>query len=212
MSDKSFVTLLSGGLDSVVAMAAAARSAKPALALTFDYGQPAAPREVEAARRVAERYGARYETIVLPWYAKLLPESFAGNGERVPELEPEQFGEASAKAVWVPGRNLVFIAIAAAWAEKLGCEEVVTGFNAEEAATFPDNSAEFVEAATKALGFSSYGKVKLAAPLAGLDKRGIIRLGRELNAPIELAWSCYRGGPTPCGKCESCRRRAEAAG
>jgi len=205
---RRFVALLSGGLDSVVALAAAARAARPALCLTFDYGQPAAGREIQAARRVAGHYLARHQVIALPWYRELLPESFAGCGQRVPE--PEVFGAESAEAVWVPGRNLVFIAIAAAWAEHLGCGEVVTGFNAEEAATFPDNSAGFVRAATAALGFSSLRKVRLTAPLAGLDKRGIVRLGRSLGAPVELAWSCYRGGASPCGRCESCQRRAAA--
>ena len=205
---RGFVALLSGGLDSVVALAAAAREARPTLCLTFDYGQPAARREFRAARAVARHYGVSHKVIRLPWYQPLLPGSFAGSGARVPE--PRRFGAASAEAVWVPGRNLVFIAIAAAWAEKLGCGSVVAGFNAEEAATFPDNSARFVRAATAALGFSSLRKVRLTAPLAGLDKRGIVRLGRSLGAPLELAWSCYRGGGAPCGRCESCRRRAAA--
>jgi len=124
--------------------------------------------------------------------------------------EPEAPGAGSAAAVWVPGRNLVFIAIAAAWAEKLGAAEVVTGFNAEEAATFPDNSREFAAAADRALEFSALRRVRLSAPLAGLDKAAIVRLGRELGAPLELAWSCYRGGEHPCGRCESCRRRSAA--
>ena len=205
---RRFVSLLSGGLDSVVALAAAAREASPVLALTFDYGQPSARREIEAARKVAAHYSVRHEVVEMPWYARLLPEAFAGSGDGVPE--PEVPDAESARAVWVPGRNLVFVAVAAAWAEKLGASEVVAGFNAEEAATFPDNSAEFVRAATAALGFSSYGRVRLAAPLAGLDKRGIVRLGRELGAPLRLAWSCYRGGAAPCGRCESCRRRAAA--
>jgi len=209
-ASRSFVALLSGGLDSVVALASAAREAKPVLCLTFDYGQPAAARETAAARAVAGSYSCRHEAIELSWYRRLLPEAFSGGDAAVPE--PESFGKASAEAVWVPGRNLVFVAVAAAWAEKLGAPEVVTGFNAEEAATFPDNSAEFVRAATAALAFSSYGKVRLAAPLAGLDKRAIVRLGRELGAPLDLAWSCYRGGENPCGRCESCRRRLAAGG
>jgi 7-cyano-7-deazaguanine synthase len=191
-----------------VALAAAARAARPVLALTFDYGQPSARREIEAARRVAAHYSVRHQVVDLPWYAELLPAAFSGSGAGVPE--PETFGAESARAVWVPGRNLVLVAVAAAWAERLGAGEVVAGFNAEEAATFPDNSAGFVRAATAALGYSSYGKVRLTAPLAGLDKRGIVRLGRELGAPLSSAWSCYRGGDAPCGRCESCRRRQAA--
>ncbi|MHC4914859.1 MAG: 7-cyano-7-deazaguanine synthase QueC [Planctomycetota bacterium] len=205
---EGFVALLSGGLDSVVALAAAARAARPALALTFDYGQPAASREAEAAARVAAFYSCEHRVLELGWYRDLLPAAFAGGGEAVPE--PETPGRESARAVWVPGRNLVMVAVAAAWAEKLGAAAVVSGFNAEEAATFPDNSRGFVEAACSALEFSSAGSVKLSAPLAGMDKREIVRLGRELGAPLEMAWSCYRGGESPCGRCESCRRRLAA--
>jgi 7-cyano-7-deazaguanine synthase len=205
---RRFVAILSGGLDSLVALAAAARKSKPVLALTFDYGQPAARREVAAARAIARHYRIRHEAIKLPWYGELLPASFTGGGRRVPE--PRRLGPASARAVWVPGRNHVFIAIAAAWAEKLGAGQVVTGFNAEEAAAFPDNSAGFVRAASAALTFSSLGRVKVAAPVARLDKRAIVRLGMRLAAPMHLSWSCYRGGRSHCGKCESCRRRAAA--
>ena len=181
---------------------------RPALFITVDYGQPAAAREIEAGRRVAEFYRCRHRVISLDWYRELLPESFSAGDRGIPD--PEVLGQESAEAVWVPGRNLVLIAIGAAWAEKLGAGRLVTGFNAEEAATFPDNSREFVEVAGKALGYSSNGRVKLLAPLAGLDKSGIVKLGRCLGVPLELAWSCYRGGETPCGRCESCQRRAAA--
>jgi 7-cyano-7-deazaguanine synthase len=208
MSGPAFVALLSGGLDSAVALAAAARELSPRLALTFDYGQPAALREAEAARRVAVHYSCPHRVLELGWYRDLLPVGLSGGDAAVPA--PEELGEESAAAVWVPGRNLVFVAVAAAWAEKLGAGRVVTGFNTEEAATFPDNSEEFVAAANRALGFSSRGGVEVLAPLAGMDKRAILALGRELGAPLELTWSCYRGGETPCGVCESCRRRLAA--
>ncbi len=207
MSRMSFVALLSGGLDSLVALATRAPDAEISLCLTFDYGQPAAAREIHAAGRIAGHYGAEQHSVQLPWYRELLPASFA-NDATVPQ--PEELDAESAAAVWVPGRNLVFLAIAAAWAEKLGAREVITGFNAEEAVNFPDNSADFVTAANATLSFSSAGKVKISAPLAGLDKRAIVALGRRLDAPLELAWSCYRGDMEPCGRCESCRRRASA--
>jgi 7-cyano-7-deazaguanine synthase len=208
MNTAGFVALLSGGLDSVVALAVAAEKSKPLLALTFDYGQPAAGRERQAASQVASHYQCRHQVIDLPWYSNLLPASFAGGDATIPE--PQVMDAASAAAVWVPGRNLVMIAIAAAWAEKLGVAELVAGFNAEEAATFPDNSAEFVAAVTKSMQYSSNGQLRLNAPLAGMNKVEIVRLGRELKAPLESAWSCYRGGESPCGSCESCQRRAQA--
>jgi len=208
MSSSGFVALLSGGLDSVVAMAVAAEESKPLLALTFDYGQPASGRERQAASEVASHYQCPHQVIDLPWYSNLLPASFAGGDATIPE--PETMDQASAEAVWVPGRNLVMIAIASAWAEKLGAGQLVVGFNAEEAATFPDNCAEFVAAVTQSMEYSSNRRVRLNAPLADLNKVEILRLGWQLKAPLESAWSCYRGGESPCGSCESCQRRGKA--
>jgi len=112
--------------------------------------------------------------------------------------------------VWVPNRNGVFINIAASFAEALGCDTIVVGFDAEEAATFPDNSREYVEAANKALSYSTLSGVKIYAPLIDKNKSEIAELGLEIGAPLEWSWSCYRGEAKPCLRCESCLRRARA--
>ena len=119
---------------------------------------------------------------------------------------------ATAKAVWIPNRNGVFINIAAAFAEAMGCGGVLVGFNREEAATFPDNTVEYMDAATLSLSFSTANQVRVVSPTASLDKREIVALGRSLDAPLDLCWPCYGGGPTLCGKCESCRRFHRAMG
>jgi 7-cyano-7-deazaguanine synthase len=120
----------------------------------------------------------------------------------------------SAAAVWVPNRNGVFINIAAAFAESLGCEAVVCGFNAEEGQTFPDNTAEYAQAATAALAYSTLSQVRVWSPTQDLTKVEIVALARRIGAPLQHVWSCYEPGPEPCGECESCLRfaRAMAAG
>jgi 7-cyano-7-deazaguanine synthase len=100
----------------------------------------------------------------------------------------------------------VLINVAAAFAESQGCDAVVCGFNAEEGQTFPDNTREFAEAATKALGFSTLSKVRVWSPTQDLAKVEIVALGRRIGAPLELVWSCYQPGPQQCGECESCLR------
>ncbi|MBD3292783.1 MAG: 7-cyano-7-deazaguanine synthase, partial [Armatimonadia bacterium] len=130
------VVLLSGGLDSLVAAWAAREKHPPRLALTFDYGQRSAAREAEASLTLAAEMGIDHRLVKLPWMRRLMPEAMAeGDGD---------LAEADDMAVWVPARNAVFISIAAAHAEALDCDTIVCGFNAEEAATFPDNSPEFV--------------------------------------------------------------------
>lgn len=197
------VALLSGGLDSTVSLGAAAREMEIVLALTFDYGQRAARRERERSARIARHYGVPHRVIALPWLAAITRSALVNRRARLPR---HQMSIASAQAVWVPNRNGVFIEIAAAHAESLGAERIVTGFNKEEAATFPDNSAAYMKAVSRALSFSTANGARVVSYTGALDKRGIARLGRRIGAPLDLVWPCYEGGRAWCRSCESCLR------
>lgn len=201
------VAILSGGLDSTVSLAAAVREMGVVLALTFDYGQRAAAREREAAARVARRYGIPHRVLRLPWLAPLTRSALV---VRTIPLPRRGASPRTARAVWVPNRNGIFIEIAAAHAESLKARVLVTGFNREEARTFPDNSAAYLRAVNRALSFSTANGVRVMSFTAGLDKKGIVDLGRRLGAPLEHIWPCYEGGRRWCGTCESCRRCLEA--
>jgi len=112
--------------------------------------------------------------------------------------------------VWVPNRNGAFINIAACFADAMKVSNIVCGFNAEEGATFPDNTPQFVEAVNKSLHYSTENHARVVAPVIGMDKVAIIKKGIEIGAPLDLSWSCYVSGEKPCGTCESCMRRARA--
>jgi 7-cyano-7-deazaguanine synthase len=211
------VVLLSGGLDSAVCLGYAVRDGQVVLALTFDYGQLAARREIEAAAALAAHYGVAHQVVALPFLPAITTTGLV-TGEDIPEpevarLDDQEEAMARAARVWVPNRNGIFLNIAAAFAEHLGAAAVVAGFNREEAAAFPDNSAAFVAAATEALRYSTRGRVRVVSYTQQLTKVEIVELGRRLGVPLELVWSCYRGGETMCGRCESCQRflRAVAA-
>ena len=192
------VLLLSGGLDSLVAAYAARAEHPPALGITFDYGQRAAARELRAALEVCAELGAPHRLIKLPWLAKLAPPAV---------VDPAgDLSAATDLSVWVPARNAVFISIAAAFAEALGCQAIVCGFNAEEAAAFPDNSAEFVRRCDAMLELATRNAPRVICPTLELTKPEIVRLGVELGAPLHLVWSCYGAGPEHCWACPSCRR------
>lgn len=206
------VALLSGGLDSGVAAALfqAVPGQRLVAALFCDYGQRAVRREAAAAAGLARHWQVPLTTIELPWLRDLARRSgsalFAGAAE-LPRGTAERPGDdASARAVWVPARNAVFVAVAAAFAETLGAGWVVAGFNREEAATFPDNSAEFVSAADRFLAFGTRNGVRVQSPTIGLDKAGIVAEARRLGFAAGDFWSCYEGGDLPCGTCESCLR------
>ena len=207
------VVTLSSGLDSSVSLAIArAEGREIPLALTFDYGQRAARRETEAAARLAARFGVTHRVVRLPWIAEF-PGALTGRGELPLPRSGDLEGEASVRsagAVWVPNRNGVFLEVAAGFAEALGADEVLVGFNREEAATFPDNSAAYVQALNVALGLSTRGRVRIASPTLFLDKREIVARAKRMDFPFELLWSCYIDGPRMCGRCESCQRLKRA--
>jgi len=114
----------------------------------------------------------------------------------------------SAGQVWVPNRNAVFLSVGTAYAEKLGADRVVLGFNREEGATFPDNTEAFLQAASALQKYSTRTGVEAFSYTTDLDKREIVSLIRKVQSdfPWNLVWSCYEKGPLPCGVCESCLR------
>jgi 7-cyano-7-deazaguanine synthase len=206
------VCLLSGGLDSSVALGLLGHRGEVALALTVDYGQRAAAREIEAARRIARHFGVAHQAMRLELYRGREGGALLDAARELPHPDRRSLDaggppmEESAARVWVPNRNGVLVQVAAAVAESLGAGVVGVGFNREEAATFPDNGEEFLAAASLALYYSTRNHVRLMSPTAALDKREIVAAARDLGAPIEHMWPCYEGGAEICGRCESCRR------
>ncbi len=212
------ITLLSSGLDSVAALAIAAESLEIEMAITFDYGQRAGQQEMEYSEKVCEHFGIEQRIIKLDWLGEITHTSLVNRDEEVPSLSfedidenaPSMITEYSAKAVWVPNRNGVMLNIAGSFAESRGCDYIVVGFNGEEAGTFPDNSRDYIQAVDNAFSYSTQNGVKVLAPLAEMGKTEIVKKALEAEAPLEYSWSCYQGGEIPCGKCESCVRRARA--
>jgi 7-cyano-7-deazaguanine synthase len=207
------VALLSSGLDSTVAFKQALDTFGSVICLTFDYGQRAAAIEIENAAAICSKFGCDHHVIPLPWY-RAFSGALTGNDElpapSASDLDNLERSEESARIVWVPARNMVFLSIAAAFAEEHGLEHIVVGFDAEEGATFPDNTPEFMELFDRVMEYGTMNHPTIFAPLTDLDKEGIVRLGFKIQAPMEYSWSCYTAGPLPCGICESCMRRKRA--
>ena len=206
------VVLLSGGLDSTVNLKRALDEGGVSLALTLDYGQIAAAREICAARDMCERFGVSHRTVELPWLAQGQDAAILARGKDIPSPRLEDLDDAagasrrSADRVWVANRNGVFLNVGAAFAESLCAADVVVGFNREEAATFPDNTPEFLEAANRCFAFSTRGAVRARCYTSDMDKAQVLSMGLEIGAPLDLVWPCYRCGGRLCGRCESCMR------
>ncbi|ADZ08644.1 exsB protein [Methanobacterium lacus] len=210
---KKAITVLSGGLDSTVA-SAKFREDYQIHALTFNYGQKSAEMEIKSAKAVCKELGAEHTVIELPWLAEL-GNSALTSEESIPEPEDSELDDIesalkTAKSVWVPGRNVVFTAIANSFAEAENASIIIVGWDLEEAVTFPDNSKEFLEAFNTVLEVGSFDVIKIEAPLIGMNKNEIVEYGDSIGAPMELSYSCYKGLNYHCGVCESCMRRKRA--
>ena len=202
------VALLSGGLDSVVSLTKAHAEMEVRLVLFADYGQRAVERERSAALGVATFFHLPFMEVDIRWLGAISPPGMrrgASGGGTPARL-------ASIEDVWIPNRNGVLLNVAAAFAESRRCGVVVTGFNREEAADFPDNGADYVSAINKALTFSTRNGVGVVSYTQDLDKRGILEMGVTLGAPLSLVWSCYDGQDAMCGHCGSCERLKGALG
>lgn len=209
------IILLSGGLDSALSMTVAKNDSDVLCALTFDYGQRAAQNEIAAAKRQSKFFQVPHRVIELPFLNTLKDHPFF-NAEKTPpqlkitELDDKIATTESAKAIWVPNRNGVFINVAAALAEAQGATQVYVGFNAEEGATFPDNTTEFVDALNQSFSYSTLNGVCVVAPAVHLKKSEIVASLGHQKFPFELLWSCYESGAKMCGTCESCLRLTRA--
>lgn len=209
------VVLLSSGLDSSVNLFEAHASEEVILALTFDYGQKAAKKEIEHAAKLAAHLNVPHKVLSLPWFKDFNKSSLLVDSETVPtgdkvDIQSHEQSLQTAKSVWVPNRNGIFLNIGAAFAEALGAQIVIPGFNAEEASTFPDNSEAFMKELTRSLSFSTANHVQVECYTVKLQKTEIVKKGMALNMPWNLLWPCYFSKEKWCGECESCLRSKRA--
>jgi 7-cyano-7-deazaguanine synthase len=205
------VVLLSGGLDSATCLAIARSEGYACHALSFAYGQRHDV-ELAAAGRVAASMGAAEHRVMNIDLAAFGGSALTDAGIAVPEGPT-----AGIPVTYVPARNTVFLALALAWSEVLGAQDIYIGVNAVDYSGYPDCRPEFVEAfermanlATRA-GVEGGGRLQIRAPLVTLTKAEIIRRGLALGVDYSLTVSCYQADARgrACGACDSCRLRRE---
>lgn len=216
MNEASNLVLLSAGLDSAVNFLIALERGGVEVAVTVDYGQRAAPREVKKASALCEQHGVRHMVLDASWLGALSHDALTTPQTPLPEVGAAELGDAARagetmRAVWVPNRNGLLANMGACVAEALGLRWVVMGLNADEGSTFPDNTPGFVREVNRALGYSTLSRVRLRSFTLKWDKMVIIReaIARELD--FHNVWSCYNGEELMCGSCESCARLLAAA-
>lgn len=201
------IILLSGGLDSLVSLGLGMQKYGISLALTFDYGQKALEQEVSTSKNICDYYKIEHKVIKLDWLKNVTHTALVEDKE-LPEGidDPED----SAKSVWVPNRNGLFLNIAGSFADGNDYDYIIIGANKEEGQTFPDNTQEFIDRVNAEFEFSTQKHPKVVAPLINYDKNDIVKQAIEHNIPLEFVRSCYSNGKKHCGKCESCTRLKNA--
>ncbi|MBL0921481.1 MAG: 7-cyano-7-deazaguanine synthase QueC [Phycisphaerales bacterium] len=221
-ASRGAVALLSGGLDSAVAMAAAMAEGIQCAALTIDYGQRHRA-EIDAAGKVARRLGAVRHEVIRMDLRPFAGSALTGAGE-VPKDRDESALGAGIPTTYVPARNMVFLSLAVGWAESQWPArdvEVIIGVNAVDFSGYPDCREGFIRAFEAAAREGTRAgaenrAVRVHTPLAALSKAEIIQLGATLGVDFSITRSCYDPDASgrACGRCDACairRRGFEAA-
>src|SRR5438093_8128430 len=231
-SQQRAVVLLSGGMDSCVCAALAARDYEAA-AVHVSYGQRTEERERHSFFGICDRLGIRDRLVVRNEALRAIGGSaltdsniaVPGSGAphqrisiqempdqrtprpRVMEHEPVQ----DIPGTYVPFRNAHFLAVAVSWAEVLGAEKVYIGAVEQDSSGYPDCRPEYYRAFNQVVKAGTReGKIEVVTPLIGMRKVEIVKLGLELGAPFDLTWSCYSREDKACGVCDSCVLRLRA--
>ncbi|MBI5700920.1 7-cyano-7-deazaguanine synthase QueC [Candidatus Saganbacteria bacterium] len=202
------IILLSGGLDSTTTLYYAIRHGYECFALIFDYGQRHA-RELRSAVAVAKRANVKCQmtNVKLPWKGSALLDK----NIKIRETKNHSDIGTDIPSTYVPARNTIFLSFALSYAEAIGAKKIFIGANAVDYSGYPDCRPEFIDAFNALIKKGARdNKIKIEAPLIRLTKPQIIKLALKLKAPIDLTWSCYKGGKKPCGVCDSCVIRQKA--
>lgn len=207
---KRAVILLSGGLDSVTALALAKEQGFECYTLSFNYGQRH-DAELLAAEKLSKQIGAIEHKVINIDLRAIGGSALTDNSIDVPEEHHEGI-----PVTYVPARNTVFLSIALGWAEVLSAQSIVIGVNAVDYSGYPDCRPEFITAFEKLANVATKAgvegqKLTIQSPLMTMSKADIIQQGIRLGVDYSQTISCYQADSEgrACGKCDSCHFRRE---
>lgn len=206
------VLCLSGGMDSTVCAALAARD-YDVYALHFSYGQRTEAKELVSATEIARLTGAKeFLPLRMDLFRRIGGSALTDATIAVPEAPAEEAAiGAEIPVTYVPFRNAHFLSAAVSWAEVVGAKKVFIGAVEQDSSGYPDCRPAYYEAFNELIRRGTKeGDIRVETPLIALRKSEIVRLGVELAAPFHVSWSCYSGEREACGVCESCVLRLRA--
>jgi len=200
--------LLSGGMDSCVCAALAARNYEAA-AVHVSYGQRTEGRERRAFFAICDRLGIRDRLVVRNDALSAIGGS-ALTDSSIAVPDSHAMGR-DIPVTYVPFRNAHFLSVAVSWAEVLGAVKVYIGAVEQDSSGYPDCRPAYYQAFNQVVKLGTKdGQIEIVTPLIQLRKAEIVALGLELGAPLDLTWSCYSQEDRACGVCDSCVLRLRA--
>ncbi|QHS53450.1 7-cyano-7-deazaguanine synthase QueC [Edaphobacter sp. 12200R-103] len=206
------VLCLSGGMDSTVCAALAARE-YDVYALHFGYGQRTETKERASAEEIARLTGAKeFLPLKMDLFRRIGGSALTDERIAVPDAPTdEDVIGTEIPVTYVPFRNAHFLAAAVSWAEVLGAKKIFIGAVEQDSSGYPDCRVAYYDAFNELIRQGTkVGDIRVETPLIHMKKNEIVRLGVELGAPFHVSWSCYSGEREACGVCESCVLRLRA--
>src|SRR6195256_5198036 len=205
------VVCLSGGMDSCVCAALAARDYE-VYAVHFSYGQRTEARELRSAQEIARLVGVReLLPLKIDLFRRIGGSALTDHAIAVPEASAneapayESRTGATIPVTYVPFRNAHFLSAAVSWAEVLGAQTIYIGAVEQDSSGYPDCRPAYYQAFQQLIRTGTRdGSIRVETPLISMRKHEIVRRGLELSAPFHVTWSCYTGNQAACGTCESC--------
>lgn len=187
----SIVTLVSGGLDSTLVARLAQEEGVRQHPLFIDYGQRSRDRELAACRNAMAELGLPEPKVAsLSGYGQLIRSGLTDPTLRVLE------------DAFTPGRNMLFLLTAAAYAYQVEADAVSIGLLHEDTSLFPDQTSAFLREAERMISLSMGRNVRVLAPLSAFHKQDVVALAYDKG--IRHTYSCHMGDETPCGACIAC--------
>lgn len=201
------IVLVSGGMDSCVTAAIAGGENTELAFLHISYGQRTEMRERKAFNDIADHYGVKNRLdLSIEYLAKIGGSSLTDDKIAVSEAD---LNSKDIPTSYVPFRNANMLSISTSWAEVIGANAIYIGAVAEDSSGYPDCRPEFYAAFQQTIntGTKPETYIKIRTPIIELSKAEIVKKGIELDAPLQLTWSCYRNEDLACGTCDSCALR-----
>jgi 7-cyano-7-deazaguanine synthase len=190
----TIITLVSGGIDSLVMAKIIEKEGEEQIPLFIDYGQLAVDKEWEACKNVFVKSNLPEPIKVdLSGYGKLIPSGITDNSKKI-------YDDA-----FLPGRNLLFLVVASSYAHSKGAKKVAIGLLSEEFKLFPDQTGRFIVNTNVAVNEAMDDDISIVTPLIKFTKDDVIKLAKKYNLPLDNTYSCHSGHDIYCGECISCK-------